>query len=306
MTNSTAEQGFYVLPDKLKDEDQPKPLNLKPPCEHYVPDAVCYECGTVLCKKRKCRNKENCSAGYNCEHVPPKGLFNQNKGYGNIKGVPPLPEVSVPACRRCNNRFSLADEDFIFFVTLMSTDNPVAFYAMRKKRFRQILKDRPLEKDIRQGMSDDRMLYASTGENLGPVCSVHVSDPRHDRFFYVFRKIIRGLYYWHLKRPLKAKIEFLWSNKCFNPFKKEKDKLHVVLPVPEVQAILNEMMKGNRVLEKKDGTIRIFERTIEPGVFHYAFVDITPKEGTTIPSLIYFFMSFYGRTQFIFMGKKEE
>lgn len=300
------ERGFLSkhqsnAPDTLENGNITNPLNLQPPCEKYMPDLGCYKCGIVLCKNRKCRTKENCSVGYNPEHIPPKGLFAQNKGYNQITALPSLPDVTIAACRNCNNRDSIADEDFIFFITLISSDNPIASYAMHKKRFRQLTQNQLLRKDITQGLSR-KYLCTPSGIELGGVSSLKFDPKRRERFFYSCGKIIRGIYYWHFKRSWQGGVQCLWANKLFVPFK-YSNKLAFVPPIPEIQDVLNELNLGNRILEKEEGTIKIFKRTVSEGVFKYLFATIVPRDASKYPERVFFFLSFYDKTQFIFWGE---
>ena len=113
--------------------------NIHSNCTDYINKGeICYSCGKQLCGHNNCKKKQICEISETLDHIPPKGLFEQNKGYPNIISNPEKNKITVPCCRECNNTYSKDEENFLLYITLLSAKySEIAEYAL-KTRYRTL------------------------------------------------------------------------------------------------------------------------------------------------------------------------
>lgn len=138
------------------------------------------------------------------DHVPPKCLFPKPRG----------PQITVPACKACNQSFKKDDEYFAMAIAVESyVDHPSAFQVWEQSL-------RPM---ILQGQGLRRMLSASIldGDVVTPT-GVYLPDRKAIRFkksriLRVVKRIVRGLLWHHYKvRPSEEAVFEVHRNPTLN------------------------------------------------------------------------------------------
>ena len=139
-------------------------------CKDYVNKGkICYSCGKLLCENSKCKEQRYCKISKTLDHIPPKGLFEQNKGYPNIISNPEKNKITVPCCRECNNTYSKDEEPFLFYITLIAARySKVAEYALQSNRFKSIEKNKAMGKLFFSNMKGSIDIKTKSGIYVEP------------------------------------------------------------------------------------------------------------------------------------------
>jgi hypothetical protein len=136
----------------------------------------CYNCGIPLDEKTITR-----------EHIPAQGLF---EGYGDDYKKNRL---VVPACKTCNNQYSVCDEEFRNMIGIMSNDSH---------------RDKISEKSARSILRKDKQKHRLFIEN-GNVEAVSF-DLNHIEQFHI--KNFKGLFYEQYGEPISNEEYFFHVN----------------------------------------------------------------------------------------------
>lgn len=133
------------------------------------------------------------------DHVPPRNLF--------IKPYPPN-LVTVPACKNCNESYSLDDEYFRIAVTAEANRNkhPIGSEIWWNKVFGSTLVRSPKLKSV-LGENISRVKKKIDNSHLAQ--NVPVLNMDANRVNNILVKIIRGLLWHHYQRLLPKKINAL-------------------------------------------------------------------------------------------------
>ena len=118
------------------------------------------------------------------DHIPPRCLFNTPRP-GNL--------ITVPSCRGCNAGFSIEDE---FFRTIIACDPSTASHPQAAQ-----LWDAKIRRQLIR--SDESTIKGLIRQSFG---NIEGTDERvaraMDRLAKYVERIVRGLFYHEIKRPL--------------------------------------------------------------------------------------------------------
>lgn len=138
------------------------------------------------------------------DHVPPKCLFPKPRG----------PQITVPACRTCNQSYQKDDEYFAMATTVEAyIDHPVAFQVWEQNLRPMILKGQGLRRMLGDSILDG---------NITTLAGVHLPDRKGMRFkksriVRVVERIIRGLLWHHYgTKPSERSVFEVYRNPNFN------------------------------------------------------------------------------------------
>ena len=145
-----------------------------------------------------CGNRINSDEDGSYDHIPPRNLFPE-KPTGNL--------ITVPTHKACNNALSNHDETFRNF--LLSSrdvhDTPVAKELYRSK-VRKSFNNHPIGQRKRNYLSERlrETVVTDDGERIeGPLLLIEEENPA---LMPQFERIIKGLYYHKLKKPLLSNV----------------------------------------------------------------------------------------------------
>jgi hypothetical protein len=167
--------------------------------------AVCAFCGQTVAKTTK-------------DHVPPRGLFGDTPGHNLI---------TVPACAACNNSTSKDDEYF----RLMSMEIDVSGHPVGQQVSEATLRSilHPKKGGFRKSVFRSLQPVELTTKSGLYVGKTFLMKLDAERILRIVGKIIRGLFYHHLGRPLPADyqvvchttnfVDRLWSDPASNPIR---------------------------------------------------------------------------------------
>lgn len=274
---------------------------MNPICTHYIA-GQCYSCGKQICINLICKKRAKCklNQGATIEHIPPESFFKQHVGLNDIKSIPNKDDIIVPACFECNNSASKWDELFTVFITIMSADrNNLATKVLEAKKLKPIYKNQKIINNINTNMRSGTVIKTSSGVVLGSTSTCNMWPDARTALNKTLIKIIRGIYYIETKKVLRDNIAFLHSNKLL---KKETytDNGIVFLLDKSFKDIISELLRGNRVLDKQEGIIKIFNKSLQNGVFKYSFVIMEPKSSNVYKNIGLFLLTFYDNTHFLY------
>lgn len=269
-------------------------------CKEFINSGkICYSCGRELCRNNKCKKKQQCGILKTLEHIPPKSLFEQNKGFSNINANPEENKITVSCCGKCNNTYSKDDEIFVTFITMIaSRTSKIAEYAYEKNRVRGIRKNRRLLRDIQNNIKGWANIKSPLGIYSGEkVRTLVVPKEIRISMFNVLKKIVKGYYYKRTNNFLDEElIKYGWDNFFFKQnaitgyYGNNKISEDTIKVIREIERGKKEIREGNSV-------IYVYTEDIKAGVFSYSFCDY-PKDDTD--RRIIFVMTFYDSQKFIF------
>lgn len=269
-------------------------------CKDYVnKEKICYSCGKLLCENNKCKRQPHCKISKTLDHIPPKGLFEQNKGYPNIISNPEKNKITVPCCRECNNTYSKDEENFLLYITMIAAakGNKIAEYALRN-RYRTLDNNKKLGRNYVNNMKGNTYMPTESGilEKgivFGLNRNIEVESIRK-----ILTKIVRGFYYKYTNKILSKEVFWLADNVFYM-----KKGLHYYLrnPIPEYsKPLLEELNKCNGIISSKKDFNRMatfYNEQIESNVFNYSFIRFQ-NETTSLDDVL-FVLKFYNDAEFI-------
>lgn len=237
-------------------------------CPNFIGGDICYSCGIVTCKNKKCPNKirNKCKISKTNEHIPPRALFTQSSGFSGYI-LSDDKKRMVNSCLNCNNLIASDEDYFLSILTLHASNwNPIAEYAAYSRRLRGIIKNEKFRQKMKTGV--ERNLPLST---LG---SIYLCEISHSfkidvaKFDKINIKIIRGLYFKHFNQVLNNQPVLKWHN---FPTKKN-NKLYTDALNPEFKGIIStfEFNKNNKEIQDV-----FFYEDIQPNVFSYGYLKDT-------------------------------
>ena len=269
-------------------------------CKDYVnKEKFCYSCGKLLCENNKCKRQPHCKISKTLDHIPPKGLFEQNKGYPNIISNPEKSRITVPCCRECNNTYSKDEENFLIYITMIAAakGNKIAEYAL-KNRYKTLDNNKKLGRNYFGNMKGN--IYMPTESGIlekgivfGLNRNIEVESIRK-----ILTKIVRGFYYKYTNKILSKEVFWLADNVFYM-----KKGLHYYLrnPIPEYsKPLLEELNKCNGIISSKKDFNRMatfYNEQIESNVFNYSFIRFQ-NEATSLDDVL-FVLKFYNDAEFI-------
>lgn len=136
--------------------------------------------------------------GTTADHVPPRVFFPE-----------PRPQLlTVPSCPQCNNAFSKEDEEFASFLSLRVGIDSSVTEKLHQKNKRILGHNQRLKREIRSRIRPAWIEVGGIIVGRKPV--IDWPGEAHDR---MIRRIVRGLYFHVMKRPLPAEtpIHGSWS-----------------------------------------------------------------------------------------------
>lgn len=275
--------------------------NIHSNCKNYINNGkVCYSCGKLLCENYKCKDQRYCKISKTLDHIPPKGLFEQNKGYPNIISNPEKQKITVPCCRECNNIYSKDEENFLLYITMIAAakGNKIAEYAI-KKRYRSLDKNKLLAKNYISNMKGKIDITTKSGIYIEPGMLFELNKNREIASIQkILVKIVKGFYYKYTGKTLNKEVLYFADNVFYTQIGLNYYPKH---PIPEYsKPLLDELKKGNRIIRSKKDFNRIatfYNDKIESDVFSYSFIRF--KNESNSSDDVMFVLKFYNDAEFI-------
>lgn len=271
--------------------------DIKLTCKNYIKGQICYSCGKPLCENYKCKEQRYCKISKTLDHIPPKGLFKQNKGYPNIISNPEKQKITVPCCRECNNLYSKDEENFLIYITMIAAakGSKIAEYAL-KNRYRTLDKNKLLARNYINNIKGKVDITTKSGIYIEPGVIFGINKNKEiESIQKILKKMVKGFYYQLTNKYLEKEVHCCYDNvfykinminACF-----EKDS------IPEqIKPLLNETKKGNKILiSEKDHNKKIvfYNKEIQSDIFSYSFINFENK------NCIAFVFKFYDNLEFI-------
>lgn len=141
-----------------------------------------------------------CGSAYDItrDHIPPKAIFPDDPGHRSDL-------ITVPACRRCNHKFSIADQYFSLAVSshMLTGENPIAatLHARAQRGFERLLRGRKGEKIRREIRLVENRTPAGILLGYRPAWKYDTELLRS-----VVCRIIKGLHFHHFKCPVARDV----------------------------------------------------------------------------------------------------
>ena len=154
------------------------------------------------------------------DEIPSRNLFPE--------GIGPKKYIKVPSCRKCNQRFSLDEEWFRYFVCGLA--EPYSLYARQvffSQVKRSILKRPQIGFKLKKRMKLTE-IHTKSGLYLGKATLVRPKKNDWQRFCNVLDKYIKGLVFYELKNILPDQYNikhdiFLTKDRISNIVPRVKD-----------------------------------------------------------------------------------
>lgn len=268
-------------------------------CKDYVQGKICYSCGKQLCGHNNCKKKQICEISETLDHIPPKGLFEQNKGYSNIISNPKKQKITVPCCRECNNTYSKDEENFLLYITMIAAakGSKIAEYAL-KYRYRTLDNNKKLGRNYVNNMKGNTYMPTKSGiYEPAKIFGMH-KDREIKSIQKILVKIVKGFYCKYTNKVLKKEVLYLADNVFYT---KIGLKFYPKHPIPEYsKPLLDELKKGNRIIRSKRDLNRIatfYNNKIESDVFSYSFIRFQNESNSSDD--VMFVLKFYSNVKFI-------
>ena len=268
-------------------------------CKDYVnKEKICYSCGKLLCENNKCKEQRYCKISKTLDHIPPKGLFEQNKGYPNIISNPEKQKITVPCCRECNNIYSKDEENFLLYITILSAKySEIAEYAL-KTRYRTLDNNNQLGRNYVNNMKGNTYIPTKSGiYEPAKIFGMH-KDREIKSIKTILAKIVKGFYYKYTGKILSKEV-LCFADNVF--YMKKGLNYYLRNPIPEYsKPLLDELNKGNRIIRSKRDLNRIatfYNDNIESDVFSYSFIRF--QNESNLSDDVMFVLKFYNNVEFI-------
>ena len=270
-------------------------------CKDYViKGKICYSCGKQLCGHNNCKKKQICEILETLDHIPPKGLFEQNKGYPNIISNPERQKITVPCCRECNNTYSKDEENFLIYITMIAAakGNKIAEYAL-KDRYRTLDNNKKLGRNYVNNIKCKIDIATKSGIYIEPGVMFEISKNKEiESINKILKKMVKGFYYKYTGKKLNKEVLYFADNAFYM---KKGVNYHPKNPIPkEIKPLLDELDKGNRIIRSTKDLNRIatfYNDNIDSDVFSYSFIRFQNK--TTSSDDVLFVLKFYNNVKFI-------
>lgn len=254
-------------------------------CIDFIKGEPCYSCGKITCANKKCKYFcRECKISRNDEHIPPKSLFEQNKGYAGYS-ISNQDKRKVFSCYGCNNGASNDDEYFLSIITIHASNwNQIANFASHNRRLRGIIRDSKLRENLLKNMSANSPLYSTGGTYLGNIpYSTNFDSKKFDKTNI---KIIKGYYYKKFKKILYKDPKFQWTNMPYE----ETGRLYTDALSPEIQNVIHILEAYNQDLSH----LPIYNENVQSGVFSYGY----SIQNDNLP--MYWYLNYYNCCKFIY------
>lgn len=269
-------------------------------CKDYVnKEKICYSCGKPLCENNKCKRQSHCKISKTLDHIPPKGLFEQNKGYPNIISNPEKQKITVPCCRECNNIYSKDEENFLLYITILSAKySEIAEYAL-KTRYKTLDNNNLLARNYVNNMKGDIYLPTKSGiYESAKIFGMH-KDREIKSIQKILAKIVKGFYYKYTNKVLKKEVHYLADNVFvrinstgyYCPMNPISDK---------AKLLLDELKKGNKSFSSPKDSNRIttfYNENIKDDIFSYGFIRFQ-NDKLSVDDIL-FVITFYNNLEFV-------
>ena len=269
-------------------------------CKYYVQGKICYSCGKQLCGHNNCKKKQICEISETLDHIPPKGLFEQNKGYPNIISNPERNKIAVPCCRECNNTYSKDEENFLLYITMIAAakGSKIAEYAL-KNRYRTLDKNKLLARNYINNINGKVDITTKSGIYIEPGVMFGLSKNKEiESIKKILVKIVKGFYYKYTGKTLNKEVLYFADNVFYTQIGLNYYPKH---PIPEYsKPLLDELKKGNRIIRSKKDFNRIatfYNDKIESDVFSYSFIRFQNESNSSDD--VMFVLKFYNDAEFI-------
>lgn len=232
-------------------------------CPSFSAGGTCYSCGRTTCKNKNCIEFcKKCKISQNDEHIPPQGLFKQNKGYPGYF-VSNQNQRKISSCYRCNNSTSGEDDYFLAIITIHASNwNEIAKHAALSKRIRGIIRNEKLRQKMTNSKKDLKVYSMGNKKILGYI--PHAVEIDTKKFDKINIKIIKGFYFKQFGKVLSKKPKFMWSN--FGYYKDGAIYTDALNPEINDYIKLFEFNKGNKSTEF------FFYDEIQSKVFSYGYI----------------------------------
>ena len=270
-------------------------------CTDYINKGkICYSCGKLLCENNKCKRQPHCKISKTLDHIPPKGLFEQNKGYPNIISNPEKNKITVPCCKECNNKYSKDEETFLFYITLIAARySKIADYALKSNRFKSFKKNKAMRNLFFSNMRGPIDINTKSGIYVerGVIFGLN-KDKEIASIQNILKKIVKGFYYKYTKTFLDKEVYYGEDN----IFLRTDDGFHYktknVIYANEKKTIYNLLADNKTVYdENSNSKIEVYGENIKSDIFYYGFIMPQNEKGQS--ERLLFVLRFYNSVEFI-------
>jgi hypothetical protein len=270
-------------------------------CKDYTEGKICYSCGKQLCGHNNCKKKQICEISETLDHIPPKGLFEQNKGYPNIISNPKKQKITVPCCKECNNTYSKDEEIFLIYITMIAAakGSKIAEYAL-KDRYRTLNNNKKLGRNYVNNIKGKTYIPTESGI-LEPGMEFGLNKDREIKSIQkILVKIVKGFYYKYIGKTLNKEVHYCADNIFYTKIGLKYYPKH---PLSEKNRLLIKELKkidGKFNLNSKKDSDRLttfYNENIKDDIFSYGFIRFQ-NEKYSVDDVL-FVITFYNNLEFV-------